>query len=237
MEAAGLLALWASVEGSVGRLAVVPPAAPSAAVAREVDAGGIGRAVAPAGGVAAWGVLPVNQPLLWLTLTDDRLSENVNALTERALEGSWASPKLLYQRIDLPWPFADRHWVLRLANNTRLAQAAGVWERSWTVDSAALARGRTDADAAVFDASTELTVNRGAWLLVPVDEGHTLAVYQAWTDLGGNIPAEAADTWARSSLSGLYAGLRKHAAVVRSRYGAGCRPQPGADGAPIACLD
>lgn len=237
MDAVGLLALWASVEGSVRALAVVPPAPPTAALAREVDAGGIGRASVSEGGVAAWGVLPVSQPLLWLTLTDDRLSENVNALTERALEGSWASPKLLYQRIDLPWPFADRHWVLRLANNARLAQASGVWERSWTVDPAALPRGRAEADAALFDASTALTVNRGAWLLVPVDAGHTLAVYQAWTDLGGNIPPEAADTWARSSLSGLYAGLRKHAAVVRSRYGAGCRPQPGADGTPIACFD
>lgn len=237
MDTAGLLALWTSVSANVSMMATVPPPAPTPALAAEVAAGRVARSPAASGGVAAWGILPVPQPLLWLALTDDRLSENVEALTERALEGSWASPKTLYQRLDLPWPFADRHWVLRCANNGPLARAAGVWERSWTVDAEALPRGRTEADAALFDASVALTVNRGAWLLVPVDAGSTLAVYQTWTEMGGGIPTEAADAWARSSVTGLYAGLRKHADAVRARYGPGCRRQPGADGALIPCFD
>lgn len=236
MDGAALAVVWASVSGGVGAHSVLPPAPPSSAVLAEAAAGKVGRVALDEAGVAAWGVLPVSQPLLWLTLTDDHLSDSVDALAETALEGRWSSPKLLYQRIDLPWPFADRHWVLRLANNTPLARASGVWERSWSVDEGSLSGARARTDAELFDSSTAVAVNRGAWLLVPVDGAHTLAVYQAWTDLGGNIPAEAAESWARSSLTGLYAGLTKHSRVVRARYGSGCEGQLGGDGVQIPCF-
>jgi hypothetical protein len=236
VDAASLAALWAGVSAGVQATAVVPPPAPTATLFGQVASGKIGQARLAGAGVAAWGILPVGRDLLWLTLTDDRLSEDVNALTELALEGSWSSPKLLYQRIDLPWPFADRHWVLRLANNRSLAELTGAWERSWSVDEASLGSARSRTDTAQFDAATALEVNRGGWLLLPVDAGHTLGVYQAWTDLEGNIPAEAAESWARSSLAGLYAGLTRHSAAVRERYGAGCSPQPGGDGQPIPCM-
>lgn len=184
----------------------------------------------------AWGVLPLSRELAWLTLTDDHLSDEVAALTELPLHGRWASPKVLYQRIDLPWPFADRHWVLALENNAALAAATGAWERSWRVDNREIASAREKTDSAAFDAAETLTVNRGAWLLVPIDSSTTMGVYQAWTQLEGNIPAGAAETWARASIDDLYAGLAEHAITVRARYGPGCSPQPGADGTTIACF-
>jgi hypothetical protein len=236
VDAASLAALWAGLEAGVRRHAAFPPPPPTSSVLAAAAGGHVGRAALPGGGVVAWGVLPVPKTLVWLTLTDDHLADDVDALTEVALEGRWAQPKLLYQRIDLPWPFADRHWVLRLRNNGALAAETGAWERSWSVEPDALPGARARTDAARFDASEALTVNHGAWLLVSLDETHTLGIYQAATELGGNIPAEAADTWARSSLTGLYAGLETHARVVSARYGPGCSPQPGADGVPIPCF-
>ncbi len=236
MTAAALAALWASVAPGVSSQARVAPPAPATSVWEEVARGRVARASLGEGGVVAWGVLPLSRELAWLTLTDDHLSDAVAALTELPLHGRWASPKTLYQRIDLPWPFVDRQWVLALENNAGLAAATGAWERSWRVDNRELATAREKTDSAVFDAAETLTVNRGAWLLVPVDASSTLGVYQAWTQLEGNIPAGATETWARASIDDLFAGLGKHAVAVRARYGAGCTPQPGADGAAIPCF-
>lgn len=236
MDAAALSALWLAVAGPVARDARVPPPTPPAAVLAEVARGKVGRVALPEKGVAAWGILPASRELLWLSLTDDHLDDDVAELTEVILHGHWAAPKTMYQRIDLPWPFADRHYVLVSENNTKLA-GSGVWERAWQVDNTELAGARTKTDSAAFDASEALPMNRGAWLLVPIDADHTLGVYQAWTDLGGAIPAEAAQTWARASLDDLYASLMKHTVAVAARYGAGCAPQPAPDGVAIACLE
>jgi hypothetical protein len=173
---------------------------------------------------------------VWLSLTDDRLSEDVAGLTEIAMEGSWASPKVLYQRVDLPWPVEDRHWVLRLANNVGLAKSSGVWERTWELDNGWMAQARVRTDAAAFDGAVTMNANRGAWTLVPLSDGETLGIYQAWIDLGGNIPAEAAEAYTRSSLVGFVRGVEAHVPDIVGRYGTGCRLQPGADGSPIPCF-
>ncbi len=190
----------------------------------------------PGKGVGAWGVLPVPRELAWLAMTDDHLADDVESLTEVRIRGAWTQPKLIYQRLDLPWPFADRHWVLDVANTTVLAQRSGVWERAWTQDGHALAGVRERTDAPLFDAAETLPHNRGNWLLVPIDAESTLAIYQVWTDLGGSIPPAAVEAWVRASLNELYADLALHAAAVRARYGLGCDAQLGADGSTIACF-
>lgn len=217
-------------------MAFLPPPEPAPALWTEVANGRVGVSTPTNGGVVAWGVLPLSRDLAWLTLTDDHLSDAVSGLTEVVLRGRGSTPKLLYQRIDLPWPFVDRHWILNLSNNEALAVASGTWERSWRVDNGELPSARARTDPTEFDASQTVAINRGAWLLVPLDASHTLAVYQAATVLEGNIPAAAADSWTRSSLDDLYAGLGRHAVAVAARYGAGCAPQPGADGSLIACF-
>lgn len=237
MTAAALAAAWAAVSAAIVDEARFPPPALDAKVWEEAAAGKVARrtvAGEPAT-VVGVGVLDVSREAAWLSLTDDALSAEIESLTEVALEGRWASPKVLYSRLDLPWPFADRHWVIALSNNTKLATASGVWERSWTVRPDALAGARAKTDAAAFDAAESVAVNEGSWLLVPLDPGHTLAVYQARATMGGGIPDGAVDAYTRSSLDGLFAGVERNAANVARRYGPGCTPQPGADGAPIPC--
>lgn len=232
MDAAALASVWLGVAAPIAQDAKVPPPAPAPAVLAEVARGKVGRVSLPGKGLAAYGVLPISRALAWLTLTDDHLDDDVAELTEVLLDGRWTTPKVIYQRIDLPWPFADRHYVLVSENNPALA-AAGVWERAWHVDNTRLPGARPLTDAAAFDAATPLPDNRGSWLLVPIDPGHTLAVYQAWTDLGGAIPADAAQGWARASVDDLYASLLKHSAAVAARCAAGCAAT-GPDGSALS---
>ena len=238
MTAASLAAAWAAVSGAVTDLARFPPKALEASVFEEAAAGKVARRTLPGepATVVGVGVLDISREEAWLSLTDDRLSAEIESLTEVALQGTWASPKLLYSRLDLPWPFADRHWVIQLSNNAALATRSGVWERAWNVRPDALAGARTRTDAAAFDAAEAVAINEGSWLLVSLDATHTLAVYQARATMGGGIPDGAVDTYTRSSLTGLYSGIERNAENVRRRYGPGCTPQPGADGAPVPCF-
>lgn len=232
-----LAAAWAAVASIVATDARFPPTLDDRLWA-PVASGAVEQRTVKA--EPAWvmgvGVLPISREAAWLSLTDDHLSDDVEGLVEVALEGRWAAPKLLYQRLDLPWPFNDRHWVIGLANNAPLASRSAAWERSWSLRAEALPRARARTDAAAFDAAETVTVNEGSWLLVPVDPGHTLAVYQARATLGGAIPDGAVDAYTRSSMRGLFAGVTEHARAVHDRYGPGCTPQPGADGSPIPCF-
>lgn len=238
MNAAALAAAWAAVSASVSAHANFPPKALDAKVWEEVAAGRIAKrttAGEPAL-VLGVGVLDVSREEAWLSLTDDHLSDEIESLTEVALRGSWASPKHLYQRLDLPWPLTDRHWVIALTNNAALASAAPVWERAWALrpDELAAARARTDGER--FDAATTVDVNEGGWLLLPLPDGDTLAIYQARATLGGAIPDGAVDGYTRSSMDELFTGVERNVARVRARYGPGCTRQPAPDGAPIPCF-
>lgn len=239
MTAAALTAAWLAVSSNVRSLANYPPPPLDERVWEEAAAGRVARRTVagdPAT-VIGIGILDITREEAWLSLTDDRLSAEVESLTEVALSGTWASQKRLYGRLDLPWPFLDRHWVIDLKNNAALARASGAWERSWTVANSALPQARDRTDAAAFDAAELVPVNDGAWLLIPLDDVSTLGIYQARVSMGGSIPSGAVDTYTRSSLDGLFSGVERNAANVRSRYTSGCAAQPGADGRPIPCFE
>jgi len=237
VTATALAAVWAVVAPAVSSQAAFAPPPLDAHVWEEVAAGKIARRTVPGetATVLGVGVLDVTREEAWLSLTDDRLSAEIESLTEVALQGAWAAPKRLYQRLDLPWPLSDRHWVIGLTNNARLA-TSGVWERAWTLrpDLLVSARARTEAER--FDAAEAVSVNEGGWLLIPLEGGATLAIYQARATLGGAIPDGAVDTYTRSSMSSLFEGVERNVINVRRRYGSGCTPQPGADGVPIPCF-
>jgi hypothetical protein len=231
-----LAAAFAVCADALPSKARFPPPTPPSTVLADAAAGRVGKVDLPGGGVAGFAVLHATQALAWLSLTDDHLSDDVAGLTEVAMEGHGSEPKLLYQRLDLPWPVQDRHWILRMANGVGLARACGAWERSWEVDNTRLVEARAMTDAAAYDAAGLMAKNSGSWLLLPVTPGETFGIYQVWVDMGGNIPAEAAEMYARSSLASFVRGMEAHVEDVRLRYGPGCTPQVGGDGRPIPCL-
>lgn len=237
----GLAEVWSHLERVVEETSRFPPGALDAfvdwaavergevLVKRQVRADGVSRVVA---------VGAVAQPRAgaWLAVTQD-LQPGQEGIVERRLSGRWAaSPKQMYQRIDLPWPVADRHWVIEGRTNLALAAAdARAWERSWTLVPGALAGARTgEPNVGAYDASVGVPRNEGGWLLVEAGPTRTLAIYSVSVDLGGAVPESAVTRWTESSVQGLYATLARDAGRYATRSGATCT-QPGGDARPVGC--
>ena len=199
-----------------------------------VAAGKVAR-VRQSAGVMGVGLLPCTLAEAWLAVTDDHPIDAVSGLTQIPLQGAWASEKWLYQLLDLPWPIADRHWVLHSTNNATLA-AHGAWERAWTLAADWLPKARAPVGAERWDAAVMTPVNQGSWLLVSVDANNTLGVYQARADLGGGVPEDAAEAYSAATLTDLFRATGRNAASMRTRYTTGCTPQPAPDGARIPCF-
>jgi len=235
VDAASLATLWQRLEPAVEEHARFPPGGLDVSVWLTVAAGRVARPHVDRGALGV-GVLPVSLAEAWLAVTDDHPVDAVDGLTQVALRGSWGTEKWLYQRIDLPWPVQDRHWVLHGTSNLALAKASGVWERAWESDPAALATARERVDAVGYDSAATVPVNRGSWLLAPISGHETLGIYRAEADLGGAIPEGAAQAYTASTLDKLYASTARDALSMRTRYATGCTPQPGGDGVPIPCF-
>lgn len=237
MTVVELQSAWMAVDAAVRALALFPPGDITPARWEKVAAGEVTHwsAGAEVRRVVAARIIPLPITAVWLGVTDDHPIEPISGLREHALRGAWSSPKLLYQHIDLPWPFDDRQWVIELRNNASLYQRAGVWERSWTLADPAPAGSHWDPEALATP------VNEGAWLMMPINLGDssppsTLAVYQARASLGGVVPEDAVRAWTAASLDELFARYQRNAESMFRRYGAGCSPQPGPDGSPLPCL-
>ena len=179
----------------------------------------------------------IDQPpvMVWLAILDGRHADLPAEYSEWPLKVE-PTAKTLYQHLDLPFPIADRHWIIAAQSNgelyTRSAKTA--WERSWDLDprgEAALA----DLPASVREAagsSIWTPKNRGAWLLLAVGWG-TLATYQLETDIGGWLPDDLVTAFALSTLKSLVdktAALADREAV---HYNAAHFPIYAPDGTPI----
>lgn len=235
MDAAALASVWSKHEPAVVENARFPPRGLDSSVWRTVAAGRVARPKVEDGAMGV-GLLACSRVEAWLAVTDDHPVDTVEGLTQVALQGAWGQDKHLYQLLDLPWPLADRHWVLASTTNRALAAASGAWERAWENAPDWLPRARDKVGAERFDAALGVPVNRGSWLLVEVDASHTLAVYQAVADLGGGVPPAAAEAYTSATIASYFTSTERDAVSMRTRYGPGCTPQPGGDGVPIPCF-
>lgn len=233
MTAAELAKAWSQVERAVAEHSKFPPGALDSSVWSTVASGKVAHRQSDEG-VRGVGVIPASREAVWLAVTDDHPVDVVSGLTQVAWNGAWASDKLLYQRLDLPWPFQDRHWVARSQTNLALA-GSGAWERAWTNAPDQLPTARTLTDAAAFDAALAIPINRGSWMLVSLTPTDTLAIYQARVQLGGQLPAGAADQYAAVSLPDFYDATLNDARSMSHRYISACI-EPDGEGRAIACL-
>jgi hypothetical protein len=161
---------------------------------------------------------PVDQ--VWIGILDDVHASLVEGLTERQLPGTTPSKKVLYQALDLPFPFNDRHWILVITSNAALHSGTGAWERTWSLDPRGLA-GLADVDPKIRlspDDAVWTPENDGGWLLVPVPGHGTLVVYQARTDIGGVIPDELVTRYAMSQLDEMVAQTEALAERAPAHY-------------------
>ena len=187
---------------------------------RRLPADGVDRALG-----AIWS--PLDRRAVWISILDDSDFTLVDSLTEIRLSDSANGHKRLYQHLDLPWPVADRHWVLQIKNNPALDTVSGgvIWERVWDLtEESDVPDGRPEA---IWS-----PVNDGGWILMKACGG-TLVVYHARSYIGGHIPKEAVTRWAMTTLNGLLKKTVERAAGIHTHYISGHVPIHGPDGSKL----
>ena len=229
-DAAALKSAWQAASPAMQAAARIPVVLPDSAFPRlatcEVarvreDVPGADRVLG-----AIWTDAP--RDALWIAILDDQHFDMVSGLYEEELPGTGALRKLLYQRLDLPWPLQDRQWVIDIRSNTALYARTGgaVWERSWTLGDPSL-------EPHASPEAVWSTTNEGGWLLVDA-AGGTLAVYHVRAEIGGNVPDEASTQWAWSKLDELMKGTVTRAKrQIPSHYDAAHYVIARPDGSPI----
>jgi len=179
---------------------------------------------------------------LWIAALDPHF-QVADGLTEVRVTPPGASPARWYGRLDLPWPFHDRHWVVEVLDNPdvpRATRGAG-WEHAWDLASdgadvaaSLVAAGKvpgidpTDPPAAVYT-----PVNRGAWLAVSVEPRGTLLGYHVTSVVGGEIPDRLVADYTLLTLDRLLRGVASRARGLAEHYAAGHPLLSGGDGIPI----
>ncbi len=147
--------------------------------------------------VSAYVVVPAERTRVWVATLGSG-ERHASRLTEISISSDGEGGALWYQHLNLPWPFADRHWVIRTEKNLALAEETDdlVWEHRW-----ALATNSTDharellqsvgtnaISSSDFDRSLYLTINKGGWVMMPLAADHTLVCVYATAELGGRMP-------------------------------------------------
>ena len=197
----------------------------------------------------ATGLLIVNQPrdAVWVAVMDPHYVQSDQA-TEVRVAFEAPDRSRWYGIMDLPRPFADRHWIVDVDNNHTLAHASDnkAWEHPWRLraEGAAelpdlLASGKLKGipEEAVADA-VYTPVNHGAWLVIALDAQHTLLGYHATSVVGGSIPESLVARFVHASLSSMLRGAAERATErVRGHYIDGHKPIVGGDGKPLARFD
>ena len=149
-------------------------------------------------GVVGWQVVPAPRLLVWLA-TLSAAGEGEKRVTAATLDRKSAGSFVRYQHIDLPWPFADRHWVILSRKDREAAKRTNgkLWAHTWSLAS----NGEEMAQQAHGDGlisglsertlakSVYLPANRGTWTLIELEPDMTLVFAYFDADLGGVFPA------------------------------------------------
>lgn len=114
--------------------------------------------------------------------------------------------------LPLPW-IKDRYWVNENAYNAPLAAATAgsVRELSWSSVADPAAETMTQAGRDAIDGLVAVGFNRGAWLLIGLDAGHTLVEYHSWVDPGGSVPLGPASLFATSGIEDTFEAMERYA--------------------------
>lgn len=155
------------------------------------------------------GYIVVAQPrlLVWAA-TLATTTQHASRLTEIPIRFDDAGGALWYQYVALPWPLADRHWMIQTEKRVELANGTDqvVWEHSWSLAEDGLKRslrlvasGKAPGiDEAAAARAVYLPANRGGWIMGRLDRSTTLVLVHATAELGGRLP----DGWVARYVKG-----------------------------------
>lgn len=175
------------------------------------------------------GYMLLRRPRLavWLAALDPDFPSN-SMLTEVQLMRDDSGRSQWYQHLSLPWPIADRHWVVTLQKDIEMARATDgfVWVHEWNLseNGEQLARETVAAGKAgdltlkSIEKAIYLPSNEGAWILFSLDSELTLLAYRVTTVVGGGIPDSWIATFAMAQLEGLLHEVDELAETSEANY-------------------
>lgn len=186
-------------------------------------------------------LIPQPRKQLWVGAIDPHMSSKA-AASEVAMSRPDGGARW-YQRLWLPWPFSQRHWVIDVNDTHALAVATSgkAWEHHWsltpngeTLAKELIAAGSVDGisskDAEGF---VYTPVNRGAYFAMEMGTGKTLWGFHATTVVGGNISDRLIADFTMMQLKGLFQDTIERGEKASSHYDAAHAPLVGGDGAEI----
>jgi hypothetical protein len=225
--------------------ASLPIPLPTPAQLEKLNAGEVAKVRISGGPGASDGamvlrVTELSRQALWLGSADSH-GEETN-LIDHHLPKRGDEMFRWYGLVDLPRPFADRHFLIRTIVNTALPAALpGMWERSWSLEPGGqetmrglVAAGQVDGvSTEMFDAAIYTPTNHGAWLFLELPDGRTLFGYHAATSLGGEIPDGMVTRYVFWGLDEIVRTVFMRAKEIESHYRDGHPTITGGDGRPI----
>jgi hypothetical protein len=170
---------------------------------------------------AGWGVavLPVGVGQLWSGLADERSHQSLLGLAHVELIRGEPCAVQRHVMMVMPLPIiSDRWWIVENRYNTALADQTGgqVRELIWTGITDPEAEPISEAGRAHIKDAVAVTFNHGAWLLIGLDEGHTLVEYFSWSDPGGDLPPGPASAFASTAIADTISAMGRYAAGGQS---------------------
>jgi hypothetical protein len=179
---------------------------------------------------------------LWISCQDPHF---VQQSSTKELRVEFTEPDVAkwYGYLDLPWPFADRHWYVKVWNNHDIAKKTQnqAWEHPWELIANGgsqvrpqITQGKlTGITPDMMDEAIYTPLNKGAWAVVSVNDG-SLLIYHATTRVGGNIPEDAIVQFVKSGLDDMLRAIEERAQNEISTHYRGSHPLlPGGDGKPV----
>lgn len=160
------------------------------------------------------GVLDVGIDALWAGLNDETRHGDLSALSHVEVVSGAACADRRKVLMVLPLPMiADRFWVNENRYNSTLASASGgrVRELVWSSVADPASAVTSAPGKAAIDGLVPVGFNKGAWLLVALDDGHTLAEFTSWVDPGGSVPTGAASMFATAGIEDTFTSMATYA--------------------------
>ena len=157
---------------------------------------------------------------LWMSCQDSHAvlqssTKELKTKTNPDMSSDW------YGFFDLPWPFSDRHWMVKSWNTQKVADSSNnkYWEHPWELipDGATQIRPFIEAGKLpgvtidLIDDAVYTPVSKGAWVMMDVQSDVRLVVYHATTVVGGSIPEDAVVRYTVTTLEDLMKGMEKRA--------------------------
>ena len=184
----------------------------------------------------------VSRSALWIACQDPHLRMD-DSIENLRLSPSVEGHTVWYGLIDLPWPFKNRQWVIKVWDHLPLAEATAgeSWEHVWQLDLSqmpealgAIQRGEAGSlTPSRAEKAVVTPVNHGAWVLIDVDGG-TLLIWHLTSSIGGSIPDRLVVSNAFHSVERLFRTLERLARRrVERHYRDDHPPLLGGDGKPI----